>query len=224
MNDYTLCNCAITIIYSKQVMHNVIAHHLLISTQSVPKQQQLPSQLSSVLLPSMMPYDMGHPFGSGVLLLSPPTSLCIPSSLQGSARSWTVLGSVQHRSATTKTLVWYQHYLLNPKHWAIPDFVKKLTLFQLKPGHFSIRNFREPQPNSYLLHFRGQPLCGCPFTVPFSSWKNEGKYKICNSSANTRVVATQFLIIITSIEFIFSQITLLDSTHILPSPHYPDCS
>ena len=74
MNDYTLCNCAITIIYSKQVMHNVIAHHLLISTQSVPKQQQLPSQLSSVLLPSMMPYDMGHPFGSAT---SEPQNYCI---------------------------------------------------------------------------------------------------------------------------------------------------
>ena len=69
MNDYTLYNCAIIIIYTKQVMHNVIAHHSLTNTQPVSKQHQLPSQLSSVLLPSMMPYGTGHPFGSTVLVV-----------------------------------------------------------------------------------------------------------------------------------------------------------
>lgn len=46
-----------------------------------------------------------------VLVLSPPRSLCppSPSHWQGSTRSWNILGSVQHRSATSKTSVGYQH-------------------------------------------------------------------------------------------------------------------
>ena len=71
-----------------------------------------------------------QPFGqrrSAVVVLSPPSSWS-PFSLphwQGCTRSWNALGSVQHYSATTRTLVCYQHcFLLKPKHSIIPHTVK----------------------------------------------------------------------------------------------------
>lgn len=36
-------------IYTKQVIHNTVAHHLLTDVQPVPREQQLSRQLPSVL-------------------------------------------------------------------------------------------------------------------------------------------------------------------------------
>ena len=58
-----------------------------------------------------MPYGMEYPFGhlrAAVLILSPPSSLC-PLSPSLADLKQNVLGSVQHCSATSKTLVCYQH-------------------------------------------------------------------------------------------------------------------
>jgi len=70
-------------------------------------------QLPLVLLFSVMPCGLGHPFGQpgpDVLVLSPSSSLCPPAlHCQGIVGSWNILGSVQQCSATAKTLVYYQH-------------------------------------------------------------------------------------------------------------------
>lgn len=65
---------------------------------------------------------MGYPFcqfGSAVLVLNPPSSRFTPAYFhaphyQGSVRSWDLLGSVQHCSATTRTLLCYQHCHTSP--------------------------------------------------------------------------------------------------------------
>ena len=70
-------------------MHNAVAHHPLTDTQPVPKQQPPPvGQFPPVLLFSVMPYHMGHPFGqlgSAVLAMSPPVFPGTPSLLSGRA-------------------------------------------------------------------------------------------------------------------------------------------
>ena len=70
--------------YTKQVMHNAIAHHSLSNAQLVPKQRSAPpSQLLPVYILGMTSYGMEYPFGqfgSAVLAVSPPNFLC-PSSL-----------------------------------------------------------------------------------------------------------------------------------------------
>ena len=64
-------------------MHNAIAHHLLTNTQLVPEWRSLPAPLPPVYILGMtshgMEYSFGQ-FGSAVLAVSPPNSLC-PSSL-----------------------------------------------------------------------------------------------------------------------------------------------
>ena len=70
--------------YTKQVVHNVIAHHSLTDAQLVPEQQSTPpGQLPPVYILGMISYGMEYPFGqfgSAVLAVSPPSFLC-PSSL-----------------------------------------------------------------------------------------------------------------------------------------------
>ena len=60
--------------YTKQVMHNAIAHHLLTNAQLVPEQQSLPGQLPPVYILGMTSHGMEYPigqFGSAVLAVSP---------------------------------------------------------------------------------------------------------------------------------------------------------
>ena len=70
--------------YTKQVMHNAVAHHSPTDAQLVPEQRSAPpSQLPPVYILGMMSYGMECPFGqfgSAVLAVSPPSFLC-PSSL-----------------------------------------------------------------------------------------------------------------------------------------------
>ena len=72
--------------YTKQVMHNAIAHHSLTDAQLVPEQRSLhPGQLPPVYILGMTPYGLEYPFGqfgSAALAVSPPNFLC-PSSLAG---------------------------------------------------------------------------------------------------------------------------------------------
>ena len=76
--------------YTKQVMHNAIAHHLLTDAQSVPEQRSTPpSQLPPVYILGMTSYGMEYSFGqfgSAVLAVSPPNFLCPSSLLAGWAR------------------------------------------------------------------------------------------------------------------------------------------
>ena len=70
--------------YTKQVVHNAIAHHSLTDAQLVPEQRSAPpSQLPPVYILGMSSYGMEYPsgqFGSALLAVSPPNLLC-PSSL-----------------------------------------------------------------------------------------------------------------------------------------------
>ena len=70
--------------YTKQVMHNAIARRLPTDAQLAPKQLSAPpGQLPPVYILGMMSHGMEYPFcqfGSAVLAVSPPNSLC-PSSL-----------------------------------------------------------------------------------------------------------------------------------------------
>lgn len=137
-----LCNYAIIIInYTKQVMHNVIAHHSL--TSQFPNSISFPANSPQFHWPAWCHMVWDIPLGQ-LSWLSPPNSLCTSSSsLRGSTRSWTVLGSAQHRLATSKTSVWYQH-CLSPKSKTVSyTRLCEKTLFQPKPGHFSIRKFRK---------------------------------------------------------------------------------
>ena len=76
--------------YTKQVMHNAIAHHLLTDAQLVLEQQSTPpSQLPPVYILGMMSYGTEYPFGqfgSAVLAVSPPSFLGPSSLLAGWAR------------------------------------------------------------------------------------------------------------------------------------------
>ena len=75
--------------YAKQVMHNVIAHHLLTNAQSVPEQWlPSPGQFPLFFLFKVMSYGVGCPFGqlgSADLAVSPPSFPCTPSLLTGRA-------------------------------------------------------------------------------------------------------------------------------------------
>ena len=69
--------------YTKQVMHNAIAHHPLTDAQSVPEHQSLPAPLFLIYILGMTSHGMEYPFGqlgSAVLAVSPHNFLC-PSSL-----------------------------------------------------------------------------------------------------------------------------------------------
>ena len=71
--------------YTKQVMHNAIAHHSPTDAQLVPEQRfhPPPGQLPPVYILGMTSHGMEYPFGqfgSAVLAVSPPNFLC-PSSL-----------------------------------------------------------------------------------------------------------------------------------------------
>ena len=70
--------------YTKQVIHNAIAHHSPSNAQLVPKQRSAPpGQLSPVYILGMTSYGMEYSFGQlgpAVLAVSPPSFLC-PSSL-----------------------------------------------------------------------------------------------------------------------------------------------
>ena len=69
--------------YTKKVMHNAIAHHLLTDAQLVPEQRSTPAgQLPPVYTLGMTSHGLEYPFGqlgSAALAVSPPNSLC-PSS------------------------------------------------------------------------------------------------------------------------------------------------
>jgi len=73
----------IIIEYTKQVMHNAIAHHLLTNAQPVPEwQSSSPGPIPPVYMLNMMSYGMECPFrqfGSAVLAALPPGFLCIAS-------------------------------------------------------------------------------------------------------------------------------------------------
>ena len=87
-NDNDNNNMTIVILkelnYTKQVVHNAIAHHSPTDAQLVPEQRSTaPSQLYPVYILGMMSYGMEYSFGrfgSAVLAVSPPSFLC-PSSL-----------------------------------------------------------------------------------------------------------------------------------------------
>lgn len=69
----------------------------------------LPPFFSQVLLLSMMPYSMGHPFGpsgSAVLVPSPPRSLCTFSLINGRAaqKAEKSLALCKHRSTTIENI------------------------------------------------------------------------------------------------------------------------
>jgi len=87
------------------------------------------------------PFDQ---FGSAVLVLSSPSSLCPQSPhWQGSARSWdteisfalcsTAQQQLKHQCAINIV------FLLKPKLSIIPDTMKKIDSVQLKPGHTAIK-------------------------------------------------------------------------------------
>ena len=71
------------LMWTKQVMHNAIAHHSLTDAQPNPEQSGLPTLASHpYLLFSMTSDGMEYPFGqfgSAVLGLSPRSSYCTPS-------------------------------------------------------------------------------------------------------------------------------------------------
>ena len=70
--------------YTKQAMHDAIAHHSPINAQLVPKQQSLPGQLPPVYILGMMSHGTEYPFGqfgSAILAVSPPNFLCSSSLL-----------------------------------------------------------------------------------------------------------------------------------------------
>ena len=72
--------------YTKQAMHNAIAHHSPTDAQLVPKQQSLPGQLPPVYVLGMMSHGMEYPvgqFGSAVLAVLPPSFLYPSSFLAG---------------------------------------------------------------------------------------------------------------------------------------------
>ena len=78
--------------YTKQVMHNAIAHHSPTDAQLVPEQQSAPlSQLPPVYILAMMSHGVEYPFvqfGSAVLAVSPSSFLSTPSLCwQGSMKS-----------------------------------------------------------------------------------------------------------------------------------------
>ena len=65
--------------YTKQVMHNAIAHHLPTNAQLVPERRSLLAPLSPVYILGMTSHGMEYPFGqfgSPVLAVSPPNFLC----------------------------------------------------------------------------------------------------------------------------------------------------
>ena len=69
--------------YTKQEMHNAIAHDLPTDAQLVPEQRSPPGQLPPVYILGMTSHGVEYPFGqfgSAVLAVSPPNFLC-PSSL-----------------------------------------------------------------------------------------------------------------------------------------------
>ena len=69
--------------YTKQVMHNAIAHHSPTDAQSVPEQRSHQGQLPPVYILGMTSHGMEYPvgqFGSGLLAVHPPNFFC-PSSL-----------------------------------------------------------------------------------------------------------------------------------------------
>ena len=72
--------------YTKQVMHNAIAHHSPTDAQLVPKQWSAPGQLHPVYILGMTSHGMEYPFGqfgSAALAVSPPNFLCPSSFLAG---------------------------------------------------------------------------------------------------------------------------------------------
>jgi len=73
----------------KQVMHSAITHYPLTDAHSVPKQRSpYPRHLLPVDMLSVTSYAMKCPFGlfgSAVLTLSPPNSLCTFSLFSGRA-------------------------------------------------------------------------------------------------------------------------------------------
>ena len=75
---------------------------------------QLSTLFQGVFFMSYGMEDLFDHFRSAALVLSPPSFLCLlsPPSLAGQCeklRNWNILGSDQHCSTTTKTLVCYQH-------------------------------------------------------------------------------------------------------------------
>ena len=96
------------------MIHIVIAHHLPPNVQPVPKQQLLcwPTFCCYTGFFACCQYGMECPFGhcrSAVLVLSPPSPCVPPAPLLMVLESWKDPGSVQHCSATTGNLVYYQH-------------------------------------------------------------------------------------------------------------------
>ena len=93
-NDNDNNNMTIVILkelnYTKQVVHNAIAHHSPTDAQLVPKQRSAPSdQLPPVYILGVTSYGMDYAFGqlgSAVLAVSPPSFLCPSSLLAGWAR------------------------------------------------------------------------------------------------------------------------------------------
>ena len=79
----TIIKIIIVLEYTKQVMHNAIAHHPPTDTQLVPEQRFPPAPHPPVYILDMtshgMEYPIGH-FGSAALAVSPPNFLR-PSSL-----------------------------------------------------------------------------------------------------------------------------------------------
>ena len=63
--------------YTKQVMHNAIAHHLLTDAQLVPEQQTLSVQLPPVYIPGMT----SHMVWNTPLVFWVSCSGCVPSQL-----------------------------------------------------------------------------------------------------------------------------------------------
>lgn len=148
----------------KQVTHNAVAHCL-----PVPKQQlsSLPTPLSIIVFFHLTSYHMEYSFGqyrSAVLVLSPLSLLCPPlfAGQQKKLKNGNILGSMQHYSAATKTLVFYQHFffLLNSKHSIIPDSVKKIISLTAETRTKYLYNFSRLPSNftsdyihTYLLPF-----------------------------------------------------------------------
>ena len=99
--------------YTKQVMHNAIAHRSLTDAQSVPEQWSTPpGQLPPVYILGMTSYGLEYPFGqlgSAVPAVSPPSFLCTPSLLTGRAvwEAEKALTLCKHCSAVTKTSLYY---------------------------------------------------------------------------------------------------------------------
>ena len=113
--------------YTKQVMHNAIAHDLPTDAQLVPEQRSPPGQLPPVYILVMTSHGMQYPFGqlgSAALAVSPPSFLCPSSLLAGWARE------------AEKSLTWYKHYLATTENISVlsPFFscwTQNITLYQL---------------------------------------------------------------------------------------------